>query len=269
LCEVQGYAYAAYRGAAKLAAALGQDAQESDFSAQADGLHRRFNKAFWCEELSTYAMALDGEKRPCCVLASNAGHCLFAGIATPERASPIAETLLSQQCFSGWGIRTVASSESRFNPMSYHNGSVWPHDNALIAHGMANYGLSQQVNRVFKGLFDAAMYFDLHRMPELFCGFSQESGEGPVLYPVACAPHSWSAASVFLFFQACMGIQIDGLKKQVTFRRPVLPDFLTEVYIRNLCVGGGSLDLCVRGHRDEVSVTVESNRNNIAVLLVK
>jgi glycogen debranching enzyme len=269
LCEVQGYAYAAYRGAAKLAAALGQDAQGADFSARADGLHRRFNEAFWCEELSTYAMALDGEKRPCCVLASNAGHCLFAGIATPERAAQVAETLLSKQCFSGWGIRTIARSESRFNPMSYHNGSVWPHDNALIAYGMANYGLSQQVNRVFKGLFDAALYFDLHRMPELFCGFARESGEGPVLYPVACAPHSWSAASVFLLFQACMGIQVDALKKQVTLRRPVLPDFLTEVSIRNLCVGGGSLDLKARRYRDEVIVTVENNKNNIAVLLVE
>jgi glycogen debranching enzyme len=269
LCEVQGYAFAAYRGAARLAAALGQDAQGSDFLARANGLYRRFNEAFWCEELSTYAIALDGEKRPCRVVASNAGHCLFTGIATQERAAQIAETLLSKQCFSGWGIRTVADSESRFNPMSYHNGSVWPHDNALIAQGMANYGLSQQVNRVFKGLFDAALYFDLHRMPELFCGFAQESGEGPVLYPVACAPHSWSAASVFLLFQACMGIQVNAARKQVTFWRPVLPDFLTEVSIRNLCVGGGSLDLEARRHGDEVSITVESNRSDIAVLLVK
>jgi glycogen debranching enzyme len=269
LCEVQGYAYAAYRGAAKLAGALGKEAEASGFRAQADALYEHFNERFWCEDLSAYAIALDGEKRRCCVVTSNAGQCLFTGIATPEYAERTAQTLLSNGSYSGWGIRTVSSAESRFNPMSYHNGSVWPHDNALIAYGMAKYGLSQQVNRIFRGAFEAAMYFDLHRMPELFCGFAREEGEGPVLYPVACAPQAWSAASVFLLFQACLGIQVDGLKKQVTFLRPTLPDFLTEVRIRNLRVGNASLDLDITRHGEDVSVIVKGDRNNAAVVLMK
>ena len=252
-----------------MAGALGKEAEASAFAAQADALHERFNERFWCDDLSVYAIALDGEKRRCCVVASNAGQCLFTGIATPERAERTAQTLLSNESYSGWGIRTVASSELRFNPMSYHNGSVWPHDNALIAYGMAKYGLSQQVNRIFRGAFEAAMYFDLHRMPELFCGFAREEGEGPVLYPVACAPQAWSAASVFLLFQACLGIQVDGLKKQVTLLRPTLPDFLTEVRIRNLRVGDASLDLDVTRHGEDVSVIVKGDRNNAAVVLMK
>jgi glycogen debranching enzyme len=269
LCEVQGYAYGAYRSAAKLAGVLGGDTQASHFVTQAELLRERFNEAFWCEELSTYALALDGEKRRCGVVTSNAGQCLFTGIANSEYAKRVAQTLLSDESFSGWGIRTAASSASRFNPMSYHNGSVWPHDNALIAYGMKKYGLSHQVNRVFKGLFEAALHFDLHRMPELFCGFAQESGEGPILYPVACAPQAWSATAVFLLFQACLGIEVDGLKGQVRLWRPVLPEFLSEVRIKNLCVGGGSLDLLVRRHGEDVSVTIESNGNDIPVVLMK
>jgi glycogen debranching enzyme len=269
LCEVQGYAYAAYRAAATLAEMLQHNTDAVHFTERAETLRMRFNEEFWCEEISTYAIALDGEKRRCCVVASNAGQCLFTGIATPEQAARVAGTLLSKESYSGWGIRTVSSSESRFNPMAYHNGSVWPHDNALIAYGMAKYGLAQQVNRIFKGVFEAAMYFDLHRMPELFCGFTQRAGEGPVLYPVACAPQAWSAASVFLLFQSCLGIQIDGLKRQVMLLRPTLPDFLNEVRIMNLQVGDASVDLDVMRHGEDVSVTVRTNRNNIAVVLMK
>jgi glycogen debranching enzyme len=269
LCEVQGYAYAAYRAAGKLAEALGDDAESSHFQRRAQTLKLRFNEEFWCEDLSTYAIALDGEKRRCCVVASNAGHCLFTGIVPAERAARVAKTLITDESFSGWGIRTVSSRESRFNPMSYHNGSVWPHDNALIAAGLAKYGLSQQAHRVFTGLFEAAMYFDLHRMPELFCGFAKERGEGPVLYPVECAPQAWSAASVFLLFQACLGIQVDGLKRQITLLRPALPEFLNEVRIRKLQLGDASLDLYIVRHGDDVSVTVKGNRNNATVVLMK
>lgn len=269
MCEVQGYVYAAYRGAAKLAQILGHRKQASDLIERADALHQRFNEMFWCEDLSTYAIALDGEKRRCSVATSNAGQCLFAGIATQERAERIIHTLLASESYSGWGIRTVASSEARFNPMSYHNGSVWPHDNALIAYGMARYGLSQHANRIFKGLFEAAMYFDLHRMPELFCGFAQQAGEGPVPYPVACSPQAWSAASVFLLLQACLGIQVDGIKHQITFLRPTLPDFLNEVRIRNLQVGEEFVDLDILRHEEDVSVTVKGNQQHVAVVIMK
>jgi glycogen debranching enzyme len=211
-------------------------------------------------------MGLDGEKRRCRVVSSNAGHCLFAGIASQERAERVAQTLLAAESYSGWGIRTISSAESRFNPMAYHNGSVWPHDNAIIAYGMAKYGLTQQANRVFSGMFEAAMYFDLHRMPELFCGLSKEAGEGPVLYPVACAPQAWSAASMFLLFQACLGIQVDGIRKQVTLVRPTLPDFLNEVSIINLQAGDSSLDIDVMRQRDGVGVTVKNAKNSPAVV---
>ena len=266
MCEVQGYAYAAYKAAGMLAEVLGYSTEASLFARRAETLHSIFNESFWCEELSTYAMALDGEKRRCCVVSSNAGHSLFAGIATQERAERVAQTLLAGESYSGWGIRTISSAESRFNPMAYHNGSVWPHDNALIAHGMARYGLTQQANHVFSGMFEAAIYFDLHRMPELFCGFSKEDGEGPVLYPVACAPQSWSAASMFLFFQACLGIQVDGIGKQVKLIRPTLPDFLNDVRIINLQIGDSSLDLHVMRQRDGVEVTVTDARNGPSVV---
>jgi len=214
-------------------------------------------------------MALDGDKRQCCVTSSNAGQCLFTGIATPKRAALVAKRLLSAECFSGWGIRTISSSEVRFNPMSYHNGSVWPHDNALIASGMARYGLGQESARVFEGLFGAAMYFDLHRMPELFCGFPQDQGGGPVLYPVACAPQAWSAASIFMLFQACLGIQVDGIKRQVVLDRPTLPSFLKDVRITNLQVNDAVVDFDVAGVGEDISVTVKANASNIPVVIMK
>jgi glycogen debranching enzyme len=269
MCEVQGYAYAAYKAASKLADALGEEEDLLRFEEKAEVLRTQFNDAFWCEELSAYAMALDGDKRACRIVTSNAGQCLFTGIATPERAARVAQTLLSDEAYSGWGVRTVSSSESRFNPMAYHNGSVWPHDNALIAYGMARYGLTKQANRLFTGLFEAAMYFDLHRMPELFCGFSREPGEGPVLYPVACAPQAWSAASVFLLCQACLGVQVNAEKKQVRFVRPSLPEFLGEIHIINLRVGDASIDIDVIRQGDDVGITVRNATNDLAVVLVR
>ncbi|WP_213807573.1 glycogen debranching N-terminal domain-containing protein [Granulicella sp. dw_53] len=269
MCEVQGYAYAAYKAASMLAALLGDEDEAARLTHKADLLYERFNEAFWCEDLSTYAIALDGQKQRCCVISSNAGQCLFTGIATQERAQRLAQTLLSPSSYSGWGIRTIASSEPRFNPMAYHNGSIWPHDNALIAYGMARYGLTQEANIVFNGLFEAAMYFDLHRMPELFCGFSKEAGEGPVLYPVACAPQAWAAASMFLLFQASLGLRVDGIRKRVTLVRPALPGFLNEIHIANLQVGDSSLDLDVIRHGSDVGITVKNTTNQLAVLLMK
>jgi glycogen debranching enzyme len=179
VCEVQGYAYAAWRAGATMASALGRAGQAEDFVSRAVMLKARFDRMFWCEELSTYGLALDGDKRLCRVRTSNAGQCLFSGIATTDRAERVAKTLLAPESFSGWGIRSVAASEQRYNPMGYHTGSVWPHDNALIAYGLARYGFAGEALRVFEGLFDAGMYFDLHRIPELFCGFPRDPGRVP------------------------------------------------------------------------------------------
>ena len=151
--------------------------------ASAEDLRERFEDAFWCDDIGSYALALDGHKQPCRVRSSNAGQVLFSGIASPARAELVAQQLLRPTFFSGWGIRTIAREEARYNPMSYHNGSVWPHDNSLIAAGFARYGHKNAVMRVFGGLFDAAVYMDLRRLPELYCGFQRSRGRGPTLYP--------------------------------------------------------------------------------------
>ena len=243
LCEIQAYAYAAKQAGARLANSLGQVGRASALLDEAGALREKFNEVFWCEPLSTYAVALDHEKRPCRVAASNAGHCLFTGIASDDYARRIAATLLSEECFSGWGVRTLGTKEVRYNPMSYHNGSVWPHDNAIVAAGLANYGLKDATNRILTGLFDASLFFDLHRLPELFCGFPRREGEAPTHYPAACAPQAWAAASVFLLLQACLGLSIDASASRVTFAAPLLPPFLDEVHIKNLRVGQATLNL--------------------------
>jgi glycogen debranching enzyme len=268
LCEVQGYVYAARRAAAALAAVLGQAEQAAKLARQAEALREQFEEAFWCEELSTYALALDGNKQPCRVRTSNAGQCLFTGIVSPERARHVARTLLHPESFSGWGIRTVAASEVRYNPMAYHNGSVWPHDNALIAQGLARYGLGEMTLQIFTGLFEAGQYFDLHRMPELFCGFPQDPGEGPILYPVACAPQAWAAASVLFLVQACLGLGINGPDAQICFTRPRLPASLGELRIHNLEVAGATVDLLLVRHEHNVGVTVLRRDGDVQILVV-
>jgi glycogen debranching enzyme len=269
LCEVQGYVYAARRAGAMLAAILGRNELARELQAQALGLRERFDKAFWCEELDTYAVGLDGDKRPCRVRTSNAGQCLFTGIASPERASRLAQTLLGPDSFSGWGIRTIAASEARYNPMGYHNGSVWPHDNALIAQGLARYGFGELALRLWTGMFEAGLYFDLYRMPELFCGFAKTPGEGPILYPVACAPQAWSAASAFLLFQACLGLEINGSERSVCFTRPRLPASLSELRIHNLEVAGAGVDLSLVRHENDVGVNVLRREGDLRITVVK
>jgi glycogen debranching enzyme len=269
LCEVQAYVFGAKRGAAELAEALGESERGHELAEQAEALRQRFEDRFWCEELRTYVLALDGEKRPCQVRSSNAGHCLLTGIASFERAGAVAETLMREESYSGWGIRTVPASERRFNPMSYHNGSVWPHDNALIAAGLARYGLKAPALRVLTGLFDATLFLDLTRMPELFCGFPRRTGEGPTLYPVACAPQAWSAASVFLLLQACLGLQISASEGRVLFASPMLPPFLGAVRVQGLRVGSARVDLQLHRHPEDVGVQVLRRDGDVDVVVAK
>ncbi|HWO42879.1 MAG TPA: amylo-alpha-1,6-glucosidase [Candidatus Eisenbacteria bacterium] len=265
LCEVQGYAYAARREAARLAFSLAEFALARDLVDKAESLKKRFNEAFWSEKISTYAMALDEAKRPCRIRASNAGHCLFTGIASEEYAARVAQTLLSDESFSGWGIRTLATSEVRYNPMSYHNGSVWPHDNAIIAAGLARYGMKEAANKVLTALFDASLFLELRRMPELFCGFPRRDGEGPTLYPVACAPQAWAAGAVFLLLQSCLGLSIDATESKVSFTSPLLPAFMEKVQIKNLRVGSASLDLVV--DRSFHGIGVERRRGDVNIVI--
>lgn len=256
LCEVQGYVYAAKRAAATLAKMLGHAAMAEALDGQSEALRHRFNVAFWCEEIGTYALALDGVKRPCRVRSSNAGHALFTGIADPAYAARVADSLTGPEAFSGWGIRTISQGESRYNPISYHNGSVWPHDNALIACGFARYGLKAQAAKVFSGMFDAASCQDLRRLPELFCGFGRRSRRGPTDYPVACAPQAWASAAPFAFLSACIGLSLRYDSNEIRFTDPRLPDFLDELTIRNLQLGETRADIRLRRDDDDVTVCV-------------
>lgn len=269
LCEVQAYVFAAKTAAAALAGYLGKAEVSDRLQKEARVLQERFEEAFWCEDLGTYALALDGEKRPCRVKSSNAGQCLFSGIVAPERARRVAETLLRHDSFSGWGIRTVAATEVRHNPMSYHNGSVWPHDNALIAFGLARYGLTAPLLQVVGGLFDASLFIELHRLPELFCGFPRRPGEGPTPYPVACAPQSWAASSVFLLLQACLGLSFNACEQEVLFSHPVLPPFLETVEIKQLRLNSASLDLLLRRHAQDVGIEVLRKEGDLKITTVK
>jgi glycogen debranching enzyme len=268
LCEVQGYVFAAKRLLARVARRLGFADRADRLDAEAEQLQERFEEAFWCEELGTYALALDGAKQPCRVRTSNAGQLLFTGIVREDRARRVAADLMSQKFFSGWGIRTVARGEARYNPMSYHDGSIWPHDNALIALGFARYGLKHSVAHLFKGLFDAASYMDLRRLPELFCGFQRERRRGPVLYPVACAPQAWASATPFTLLEAALGLEFDAVRGEIRLRDPRLPEFLNEVVLRDLRLGASSVDLRVRRHDGEVSLEVLRTRGQIQVSIV-
>jgi glycogen debranching enzyme len=267
LCEVQGYVYAAKQQAALLAEALGHRRTAVELARQAEILRGRFEDLFWCEELSTYALALDGAKHPCRVVASNAGHALLTGIAAPERARRVAETLLGLACFSGWGVRTVAVSAARYNPMSYHNGSVWPHDNALIALGLARYGLKAGVLKIFKGLFDAAGYMDLRRLPELFCGFPWRKLNAPTLYPVACSPQAWSSATVLALVQASLGLSFDRDAGEIRLDHPTLPDFLDELKLRGLRTRNGETDVLLRRYGDDVAVTISRRQGEVPIVV--
>ena len=268
LAEVQGYVYAAKRLAASCARRLGQTEFAEKLDAQATRLAERFEAAFWCPEIETYALALDGSKRPCGVRTSNAGQVLFTGIARADRAALVARGLMEPRFNSGWGIRTLARGEARYNPMSYHNGSVWPHDNSLIALGFARYGFTRSVEQVFKGIFRAATYMDSRRLPELFCGFQRQNGRGPTLYPVACSPQAWASATPFSLLESSLGLQFDPRNHEIRLRNPRLPAFLDEVTLRQLRLGRSSVDLRVRRHKDAVSLDILRTSGKVQVSVV-
>jgi glycogen debranching enzyme len=268
LCEVQGYVYAARRAAARLADLIGEPARACELERQAEALKRRFNDAFWLDGLDTYALALDGRKQPCRVRSSNAGHALFSGIADAERAQRVVATLLEEASWSGWGVRTLAATERRFNPMSYHNGSVWPHDNALIAMGLATYGFKQEASRILTGLFDASIVMEFNRLPELFCGFRRLPGQGPILYPVACSPQAWASGAVYYLLQAVLGLQFSPAKPQLRFHHPQLPDYLHWLRLTNLRVGGAVVDLVFTRHKLDVSINVTRKDGDIEIAVI-
>lgn len=274
LCEVQAYAYAAFRATAQIGAALGWEDKVFQYDRSAEQIRDRFARVFWRPELGTFAMALDGAKRPCDVRASNAGHTLWAGIATPGHAASVIRTLFAHSSFNGWGIRTLDNGEARYNPMSYHNGSVWPHDNALIALGLSRYGYKHEVVRLMTGLFDASIFMPMHRLPELLCGFDRRENEGPTLYPVACMPQAWASGAVFALLEAATGLSLyidpQTDRPTVRFTDPVLPPYLHHLRITNLRVGDEEVDLELhRYDTDDVGVQTTRRSPSVDVVITK
>ncbi|HEY0899267.1 MAG TPA: amylo-alpha-1,6-glucosidase [Sphingobacteriaceae bacterium] len=269
LAEVQGYTYAAKQYASRMAEILGEKQRAEELLNQAQTLKKKFNEQFWDEELQYFVLALDGNKKPCKVISSNPGHCLFTGIVDHDKAAKLAEGLLSPKMFSGWGIRTLASGELRYNPMSYHNGSVWPHDNALIAYGLSIYGFQEKVFEIMKSIFDASFHLPLQRLPELYCGFNRRSGEGPTAYPVACSPQAWSVAVVFMLLQACLRIEINALAKTITFDNPRLPDYLDNIVLTNLTLDGSSFNLKLHRLDQDVAFNVMRKPHGWEVIIKK
>jgi glycogen debranching enzyme len=269
LVEVQAYVYAAKKEIAAVARVFGDDGFADVLVSQAEDLRQRFEASFWSDELGTYVLALDGDKKPCAVRTSNAGHALLGGIAGPERAAMVAATLMNRNSFSGWGVRTMAAGESRYNPISYHNGTVWPHDNALIALGFSRYGLRKPALRILSGMFGAIQYMDLFRPPELFCGFSRRRGTAPTQYPVACNPQAWASAMPFAALDACLGLTFDALQNEIHITNPVLPDFIDELAIENLVLNDSRIDIVLRRYLDSVGVEVRGRRGNARVIVIK
>jgi len=240
--EVQGYAYAAFRAMSRLAA-LREDKERSlAWAARARGLRSEIERRFWMPEFNFYALAIDGEGQPCCVHASNAGHLLYCGVPSPERGALVASALLGERFASGWGIRTLAEGEARYNPMSYHNGTVWPHDTALCAAGIARYLGRDALVDVLSQMFEAATQLAM-RLPELYCGFARTPGQGPTPYPVACVPQAWACGSVFMLLQACLGLQVDGPRKEVRIEQPLLPIGIEAIHLTDVAVGEARIDL--------------------------
>jgi glycogen debranching enzyme len=267
LIEVQAYVHLAKLRIADVFEALGQPDRADRLRSEAATLRERFQQAFWMEDEGYFAAALDGDKRPVRTVMSNPGHALYCDIVEPERAHDLARRLLAPDMFSGWGIRTMSKSAAAYNPMSYHNGSVWPHDNALIAAGLKRYGYVRATNRVATALFDAAIHADHLRLPELFCGFTRRSPDRPVDYPVACSPQAWAAGSPFLILQAMLGISARAHENLLTVNKPQLPVWLTTVELQNLRVGDSRITLLFRRDGDITSFSLLSREGDVRVVM--
>ncbi|OWJ65684.1 amylo-alpha-1,6-glucosidase [Inquilinus limosus] len=259
LVEVQGYAFAALRTMGDFAAQRGLDDEATRWRVRAEALRVAVEDRFWMEDQGFYALALDGHGEPCRVRASNAGHLLYCGLPAPDRAASVTRQLLDTPFESGWGIRTLARGEANFNPMSYHNGSVWPHDGALCAAGLARYGERDGVVRLLSGLFETAVNFDM-RLPELFCGFPRVRGEKPIAYPVACLPQAWASGAVFMMLQGCLGLRVDGLRSRITVDRPRLPIGIESLTVEALPVGPHRVTLGFQRIGDRVVVSPQGTR---------
>jgi glycogen debranching enzyme len=263
LIEVQGFAFRAFATMSNLATRRGETRQASHWAACAEAVREAVERKFWIPEKGFYGIAIDGDGRLCETLASNAGQLLFSGLAAPERAGRVIERLLSTSFRSGWGLRTLALGQARFNPMSYHNGSVWPHDTALSMLGMRRHGELDGPVELLGELCDAASYFGM-RLPELFCGFARSPGQPPIGYPVACLPQAWSAGSTLMMLQACLGVTIDGWQQTVQVDRPRLPAKVSNLSIGRLQIGPHRVSLRFERVNGEVLTYVDGTPEAVA-----
>ncbi len=266
LVEVQGYAFAAYQAMAMLSERRNDEGAAQLWRLKAEQLRQEVERRFWMEDQGTYGIAIDGHGELCRVRTSNPGHLLFCGLPSPERAQRVTEQLLSAPFQSGWGIRTLGVGEARYNPMSYHNGSVWPHDTALCVAGMARYGERDGVIRMLSEMFETAVHFEM-RLPELFCGFTRSPGESPVAYPVACLPQAWAAGSIFMLLQACLGVRVDGWRHEVVVDHPALPIGIDSLRIEGLRVGHGYADLLFQ-HAGELVIAAPFRRSDPGIAVI-
>jgi len=268
LVEVQSYVHQAYEHGAKLAEMLSSYNTAERYRSRADALKAVFHDRFWNSEHGTYVLALDGAKRPCCVTASNAGHVLMSNLAPDYAAQRVGRTLMGTDMWSGWGVRTLATGMPRYNPMSYHNGSIWPHDNALIAIGLARYGMKREASRIFEGLYAAQSYQADNRLPELFCGTPRRRGRGPVSYPVSCSPQAWAATAPFAMLAACLGLDIDHQANTITFKQPMLPEMTQDIRLSGIRVGNSVADVRLLQSAGGVAVDVMQRIGDVVVNVI-
>ncbi|MGH9029706.1 MAG: MGH1-like glycoside hydrolase domain-containing protein, partial [Acidimicrobiales bacterium] len=251
LCEVQAYVYSAYLARAHFAREGGDEGTFERFRAKATRLKENFNRDFWLEDKGWYAIGLDGDKKPIDSLTSNMGHCLWTGIVEDEKAPIVAQKLMSREMFSGWGVRTLGSSMGGFNPISYHCGSVWPHDTAIVAAGLARYGLMDQAQRVVSALLDAAVCLG-GRLPELFSGLDRSELASPVGYPTSCSPQAWAAASPLLCLRTILRLD-PWVPYGMTWLAPSLPKGINQLKVERIPLAGARVTVEVEGDDVEVS----------------
>ncbi len=251
LCEVQGYVYAAYLARAYFAQEAGDEETAARLHERAAALKAAFNERFWLPDRGWFALALDGDKRPVDSLTSNIGHCLWTGIVDEDKAPQVAEHLLSPRMWSGWGVRTLASDMGAYNPMSYHNGSVWPHDSALVAAGLMRYGFVEHAQRIALGLLEASAHFD-GRLPELFCGFDRSEFAVPIPYPTSCSPQAWAAAAPFLLLRTLLRLD-PWVPHGRVWLAPALPSPVEALRVQGVPLAGARLDVEVDDGRWQLS----------------
>ncbi len=268
LVEVQGYVFAAFRGLAALARRRSEGDRADHWDSRAEAMRAAVERHFWLDDLGFYALAIDGAGEPCKVRTSNVGHLLYVGLPEPTRAKLVADQLLSASFHSGWGLRTLADDAVFFNPISYHNGSIWPHDTAMCGAGLARFGERESVVRLMSSIFESAVHFNM-RLPELFCGFTRAPGEAPIAYPVACLPQAWSAGSAFMLMQACLGLEIDGWDGELHVTGPRLPIGIDTLTLRHVGVGTRKVDLTFQRVGDRVVAFLADRHEGLVPLIVR